>query len=118
MAAACRRGVPYRPGRFHLGTSPSSFGVVGTSAAPLKGPPHKPPLHEAPQPLTHSKSSFTSHLVAVRRAEMGWEEREHTVSEPQGPLALRHQRPHPGLSSTPSRQRKQRKAAFSGKFLL
>lgn len=50
----------------------------------LKGLPHKAHLHEVtpvccpvstpplPDP-THSKNSFTSHLVAVRSTEIGWE---------------------------------------------
>lgn len=52
----------------------------------LKGLPHKAHLHEVapvccpvsaplhpPQDPTHSKNSFTSHLVAVRSTEIGWE---------------------------------------------
>lgn len=52
--------------------------------------PSCPPTHPPPSP-THSKSSFTSHLVAVRRAEIGWEEGRQPVNPGLG------DRPHPGM---------------------
>ena len=46
---------------------------------PSRGPLIAHPCMKPPA-LTHSRSSFISHLVADRRAEMGWGERGHTVS--------------------------------------
>ena len=55
------------------------WGCGDLKQLPSRGPLIAHPCVKSPAP-THSRSSFISHLVADRMAEMGWGERGHTVS--------------------------------------